>query len=298
MALAARQHGVVTTADLHRCGFGPSAIARVTGAGVLRRLHRGVYLVGPVEPPHARAMAALLACGPGAALSHVSAAALWEIRPAPDDPIHVIHPGSARAHAGTRPHRMALQERDVTRRLGMRVTRPARTLLDLARILDERELARAVEQAQVMRLVAVTELRAVLATCRPAQPRRPGAAPLTRRLRRPPVADALGGRAPACRADPCRTPAATAGQRARRPLRGRPVVAGRAAGRRGRRVPLPRRARRVRARPSPRRRVARGRSPGPAHHVARADRRARGRGRQRSPERSSSGPRDQADFAC
>jgi predicted transcriptional regulator of viral defense system len=166
MALTA-QHGVVTTADLHACGFGPSAIARVAGAGVLRRLHRGVYLLGPVEPPHARAMAALLACVPGAALSHHAAAALWEIRPAPDGPIHVIHPGSARARRGTRPHRMALQERDVTRRSGLRLTRPARTVLDLASCLDERALARALEQAQVMRLVAVTELREVLARAGP-----------------------------------------------------------------------------------------------------------------------------------
>ena len=163
MALAAQQHGVVTTANLHRCGFGPTVIARLARAGVLRRRHRGVYLLCSSEPPHARAMAALLACGPDAALSHPSAAAIWEIRPATDDVIHVIHPGSARKHAGVRAHRMELQPRDVTRRMGMRVTRPARTLLDLASMLEARELARAVEEAQVRRLVNPTELRELVA---------------------------------------------------------------------------------------------------------------------------------------
>ena len=167
MALAARQHGVVTTADLHRCGLGSPAIARLAGAGVFQRLHRGVYLVGFSQPPAARAMAALLACGPEAALSHSSAATIWEIRPAADGVIHVIHPGSARAHTGVRPHRMKLEPRDVTRRLGLRVTRPTRTLLDLASMLDARELARALEEAQVRRLVDTTELRELLARAGP-----------------------------------------------------------------------------------------------------------------------------------
>ena len=108
-------------------------------------------------------MAALLACGPDAALSHASAAAIWEFRPPAPDVVDVIHPGSARAHAGVRPNRMRLQPRDVTRRLGMRVTSPARTLLDLAATLEVRDLARAVEEAQVQRLVSVSQLREIIA---------------------------------------------------------------------------------------------------------------------------------------
>jgi hypothetical protein len=107
-----------------------------------------------------------LACGPDAALSHASAAAIWESGRPATDVIDVIHP-APRAHAGVRSHRMRLQPRDVTRRLGMRVTRRARTLPDLASILDARELARAIEQAQIMRLVAVTELHEVVARAGP-----------------------------------------------------------------------------------------------------------------------------------
>jgi len=162
LAFAARRHSVVTTGELHACGVGSAAISRLVAAGLLRRRHRSVYVVGPSEPPHARAMAALLACGPHAALSHHAAAALWEIRRAPNPAIDIIHPGSARAHTGLRTHRMSLDGQDVGVRLGMRVTTPARTLLDLASVLDARHLARAVEEARVLRLVGLRDLHDVI----------------------------------------------------------------------------------------------------------------------------------------
>lgn len=163
MELAAQQVCIVTTADLAARGVAPTAIRRLVEAGVLRRLHRGVYLAGPHEPPHARAMAALMACGTGAALSHRTAGALWGILPVTEGPIDVTRPGGARTHRGVRAHRGRLEPRDVGRRHGMSVTRPARTLLDLAGVLDLHGLDRALEQAQVLRLLSVAELRAVLA---------------------------------------------------------------------------------------------------------------------------------------
>ncbi len=80
--LAARQHGVVARAQLVALGFNRQAIAYRLKVGRLHLLHRGVYAVGHRPPsPLATAMAAVLACGPEAALSHRSAAALWRILP-------------------------------------------------------------------------------------------------------------------------------------------------------------------------------------------------------------------------
>ncbi len=78
--LAARQHGVVTLAQLQALGFGAGAIKYRVRLGRLHLLHSGVYAVGHRPPsPLATAMAAVLACGPDAVLSHRSAGALWRI---------------------------------------------------------------------------------------------------------------------------------------------------------------------------------------------------------------------------
>jgi predicted transcriptional regulator of viral defense system len=59
LAIAARQHGVVTTTQILAAGWSRDVISG--RRGWLRRLHRGVYLVGPLEAEHSRAMAAVLA---------------------------------------------------------------------------------------------------------------------------------------------------------------------------------------------------------------------------------------------
>ena len=81
-ALALRQHGVVSRRQLRALGLDDNAVSYRVRAGRLHRLHRGVYAVGhTVVGARGRWMAAVLACGPDAALSHASAAALWELRP-------------------------------------------------------------------------------------------------------------------------------------------------------------------------------------------------------------------------
>src|SRR3954464_10107331 len=96
-ALVRAQHGVIARRQLLAAGFSEKAIEHRLRTGRLRRVHRGVYAVGrPELPPHGRWMAAVLACGPGAALSHGSAAALWEIRK-PGATIHVSIPAARRA---------------------------------------------------------------------------------------------------------------------------------------------------------------------------------------------------------
>jgi very-short-patch-repair endonuclease len=106
-------------------------------------------------------MAALLACGPRAVLSHRTAAAVWGIGTAGRDVDVTVSGTQARSRDGIRVHRGHLLQRDVRIRESLRVTAPARTLLDLAGALAEDELARAVNEAQVLRLVSRTELAAV-----------------------------------------------------------------------------------------------------------------------------------------
>src|SRR5438477_8530835 len=81
-ALAARQHGVFTLDQLRSCGVPSSTVRNRAATGRLHRLYRGVYSLVPGELLTAKGnwMAAVLACGEGAVLSHRSAAALHELR--------------------------------------------------------------------------------------------------------------------------------------------------------------------------------------------------------------------------
>ena len=154
--VAGRQHAVVTVGQLAEMGLGRHAVAHRVAEGWLRRMHRGVYLVGAVEPPLARAMAATLACGDDALLSHYPAAVLWGLRPAPAHAMHVtVIERSVRGPEGVRVHRTRrLHPADATRRDSIPVTSPARTLLDLATQITQRELDRAVEEACVSGLAS------------------------------------------------------------------------------------------------------------------------------------------------
>jgi very-short-patch-repair endonuclease len=163
-ALAARQHGVVSREQLARLGMSDSAIARRIEAGGLHRLHVGVYAVGHTGlSQRGRWMAAVLACGPAAALSHHSAAALWQLRGVDPSSVHVTVPRTgARSRPGLRIHRpRTLRDEEVTAHHGVPVTTPARTLLDLAPTLAERDLQQTLEEAVVRRLVSVPSLDAL-----------------------------------------------------------------------------------------------------------------------------------------
>jgi hypothetical protein len=168
--LAAEQWGVVSLDELRECGLTRQAVRVRAGNGRLHRIHCGVYAVGHVALPlEGRFLAALKACGPGAVLSHFSAATLlglvaWDRR-YPE--VTVSGPGTRR-HAGVRVHRSRLLEpRDVIRRHGISMTSPARTLLDLAATFEYRALRRAARQAQSLRLLGLGELAEVLARARP-----------------------------------------------------------------------------------------------------------------------------------
>lgn len=94
--IALRQHGVVTRRQLDSAALGARAIRNRVARGQLHRIHRGVYAVGHRSLSwHGRWMAAVLACGEGAVLSHVSAAVLWELLRPLDGPVHVSVPSTS-----------------------------------------------------------------------------------------------------------------------------------------------------------------------------------------------------------
>jgi len=93
---AARQHGVITRRQLESCGLGSKAITIRVRKGQLNRIHQGVYAVGHRGLSwHRRWMAAVLACGEGAVLSHGSAASLWGLLKPIEGPVHVSTPSTS-----------------------------------------------------------------------------------------------------------------------------------------------------------------------------------------------------------
>lgn len=135
--LASTQHGVVTQRQLNRLGMTPRMIHRRLSDGRFRRLHRGVYLAGPLLSPRTAEMAAVLACGDRAVISHEGAGSLWGILPArePDAPacVTVLRSHGARKRAGIRLHGTThLPSEDRTTLDRIPVTSVTRTLLDLA----------------------------------------------------------------------------------------------------------------------------------------------------------------------
>lgn len=178
--LAGRQFGVVSVHDLRRAGLSGGAIQRRVLRASLHPLHRGAYAVGHANPPlEGRFLAAVLACGAKAVLSHFAAAALWGFVDWRDRLIEVtVEGGRAPSHPGLRTHRTERLDhvRDLRIRRGIRVTSPARTLLDLAPYLTSKELRGAVRRAQSLGLVGIDELVEMLGRFR----RRRGAPKLAR----------------------------------------------------------------------------------------------------------------------
>jgi hypothetical protein len=159
--VAPEQWGVVSIGELRRCGLDDQAVSVRVRNGRLHPLHRGVYAVGHANVPlEGRFLAAIKACGPGAVLSHYAAGAHWRIVSWDGRCVEVtVLGGGTRVHGGLRVHRTELLDpRDVRSHAGIRVTSPARTLVDLASLLDHPRLRRAVRQAQSLRLVHVRHL--------------------------------------------------------------------------------------------------------------------------------------------
>lgn len=133
---------------------------------MLHPLHRGVYAVGRRQASaHGHWMAAVLACGDGAVLSHLSAAALWRIGDQQRGRIEVSLRSTAhRKRPGLVIHRrVLLRDSDVTHEYGIPVTSPIRTLIDNALRLDPESLEQAINEADKYGLVKPDTLRGGLA---------------------------------------------------------------------------------------------------------------------------------------
>jgi hypothetical protein len=158
---AARHHGVLSTAELEACGLTAQAIAYRVRIGRLHPIHRGVYAVGHPNPTGDGCyLAAVKACGCRAVLCRHSAGAHlniieWEDR-YPD--VLVLGRHSPR-HPRIRGHRSGYLPREhVTTVRGIPVTTAERTLLDLAAVMPERKLQRAVRKAQFLKLTTIGSL--------------------------------------------------------------------------------------------------------------------------------------------
>ena len=154
-ALAGRQHGVVALPQLVGLGLQARAVrARVT-AGRLHRVYPGVYAVGhPLLTAEGRWMAAVLACGHGALLSHRSAAVLWGLREGGGARVDVTTARRVgRGRAPIRVHwRPSVAAADACSCHGVPCTSVARTLLDLAAVVSGSELEKACDRAEQLRL--------------------------------------------------------------------------------------------------------------------------------------------------
>jgi very-short-patch-repair endonuclease len=162
-ALVRRQHGVISRAQLLSFGFSPDAIRHRIARRRLVPEWPGVYRIGRRELDRdGRFMAAVLACGDGAVLSHESAAALWGIRKGGLKPIEVSIPANRRIRlAGIRPHRRNPMPPTTTIRTII-LSQPLFTLVDLAARLETDLLEAAINEADKLNLVDPETLEAAL----------------------------------------------------------------------------------------------------------------------------------------
>jgi Protein of unknown function (DUF559)/Transcriptional regulator, AbiEi antitoxin len=164
--VADRQRGVISIAQLRRLGVSEDAVRARALVGRLHRVHRGVYAVGhQALSLEGRCVAAVLAIGGGptardgsvlsywkAAVSHRSAAWLWDLLPPVEGSLDVIvrRAGGRARRRGIQVHcSRTLASSDVTLRHGIPVTTPARTIADLRHVVPKRELRRAIRQVEV-----------------------------------------------------------------------------------------------------------------------------------------------------
>lgn len=171
--LGKAQHGLVSRRQLLDLGIGRRAIGGRLQRGALHPTHRGVYAVGcALLTQQARWMAATLAMGPEASLSHRSAGDLWRIVPRSSRAVEVTRPTNARRRPGIVAHCSSLPDDERTVVDGISVTTVPRTILDLAAVVPRRQLERVLNEMEVRGLTDPLSIPDLLAR----YPRRPGTA--------------------------------------------------------------------------------------------------------------------------
>jgi restriction endonuclease-like protein/putative AbiEi antitoxin of type IV toxin-antitoxin system len=162
--LALSQHGVMSLGQFIELGLSASGVRHRVRIGRLYRVHAGVYALSPKFTAHGKRMAAVLACGPGAVLSHRDAADLWGLRRSSRVAVDVTVSGrSGRRQAGIDVHRPRnLSAADATEHEGIPCTTVAWTLLDLAEVVNGRQLQSACRRAEILRLFDLGAVEDVL----------------------------------------------------------------------------------------------------------------------------------------
>ncbi|HVW47550.1 MAG TPA: type IV toxin-antitoxin system AbiEi family antitoxin domain-containing protein [Solirubrobacterales bacterium] len=161
--IARRQHGVVGRRQVEGLGLSGNSIDRLVRIGRLHRVHLGVYAVGhDAVTRRGRWMAAVLASGDGAVLSHRSAAALWEVWGSGTGEAHVTVPRKTRSQRSIRRHFSVLPVDEVTVRDGIPVTSAARTVLDLAAERGAAAAESALREMEYLRIYEAVSLPVLL----------------------------------------------------------------------------------------------------------------------------------------
>ena len=153
--LAGKQRGVIALWQLLELGFTRDMVEWRTRSGRLHCVFRGVYAFTPEITPSARFMAAALAYGPAAVLSHRAAAAIWDLGGWPTRVIDVTVPTRRTSQPGIRIHRANVKRAEKD---GYPVTTPTRTLIDLAPSLPLARLEETIERAERLELLDVKAL--------------------------------------------------------------------------------------------------------------------------------------------
>lgn len=169
---AQRHGGHVTRQELMELGLTPKAIRHRLRRGLLIEVYYGVYAVGhlptnPIDGAHG----ALLAAGPRSALSHGSAGSVFRIYKRWGRPLEVTIPADRRPRGLIVHHSRLLTQADITLHEGLRVTSPARTLLDLAPRLTPKRRVRVFNELRMEHGMKVEEVESLLSRF----PRHPGA---------------------------------------------------------------------------------------------------------------------------
>lgn len=159
--LAGAQHALVTRRQLRAAGWTDSHIERAVRAGRLVAVHSGVFrIAGAPVTSHQRILAgALAARGPA---SHRAATSIWGADLGPTPPREVLVSGGRNPRpSGVIVHRTStLDPRDVSRRHGIPVTNPLRTLVDLGAVATPEQVELALDSFTSRKLITVAGARA------------------------------------------------------------------------------------------------------------------------------------------
>lgn len=169
--LASRQHGVVARRQLLELGVSGRTLAHRVEAGGWKLAHRGVYVLpGAADSFEQRTMAAVLANGPVALASHLTAAYLYGLLPGPPPVVDVLLPAACRSRKLPDVHvtrSRTLCARDRTAVGAIPATSPARTIIDLASVLEPPGLRAMVIDARQRRVVTMARILTRLADLGP-----------------------------------------------------------------------------------------------------------------------------------